>query len=224
MNDINKELKNFVLSLGVDLFGVADVVSIKDKFLLSNEAKNNFNRAISIGIVVASGVLDDIDGQPTRLYYQYYRTLNNLLDQIGVRIASFIEKRGFKALPIPASQVFDGDRLNSHLSHKEIGVLAGLGWIGRNNLLVNEIYGSQFRLATVLTNLDLICARPLEKDCGECYDCISACPASALGEDSRDYNLNNCFLKLKEFQKKRIVDQMICGICVKSCKPSKNKN
>jgi len=45
-------------------------------------------------------------------------------------------------------------------------VLAGLGWIGRNNLLVNEELGSQFRLASVLTNMPLKIDKPVKNGCG----------------------------------------------------------
>ena len=59
---------------------------------------------------------------------------------------------------MPASQIVDWEKQTAHLSHKKIGELAGIGFIGRNNLLVNPEIGSRFRLATILTNM------PLEPD------------------------------------------------------------
>ena len=43
-----------------------------------------------------------------------------------------------------------------HISHKHIAVAAGLGWIGRNNLLVHPRHGGRLRLNTVLTDMELV--------------------------------------------------------------------
>jgi epoxyqueuosine reductase QueG len=124
------------------------------------------------------------------------------------------------ALPIPASQIIDWERQQAHLSHKKIGRLAGLGWIGRNNLLVNPEFGAQFRLVTVLTNMPLKPDKPLESDCGECRRCLSCCPAAAIKEKQEDFDHKACFNKLKEFRRSGIVSQFICGVCVKACRGS----
>lgn len=224
MSDNYKKLRDFCQLEGIDLFGVADISQIKEKFFLSAETKNRFNRAVSLGIGLSRGILEDIQDEPTRLYLQHYKTLNYMLDQTIIRIAKFIEREGALALPISASQILDWQNHSVHLSHREIGYLAGLGWIGRNNLLVNEQFGSQLRLATILTNLDLPPDKPTSDDCGTCLSCVNACPAGAISEKKEDFNLKSCFDKLKDFQKRRIVDQFICGVCVKSCRGIKNAN
>ncbi|MEO0077238.1 MAG: 4Fe-4S binding protein, partial [candidate division WOR-3 bacterium] len=104
-----------------------------------------------------------------------------------------------------------------HLSHKRIGVAAGLGWIGRNNLLVHPQYGSQFRLVTILTDMPLATDTPLNSDCQDCRKCIEVCPAQAIKERPEDFDHMKCFEQLKEFQKKGYVGQYICGVCVKAC-------
>jgi len=119
---------------------------------------------------------------------------------------------------MPASQILDWQNQKAHLSHKKIGYLAGLGWIGRNNLLVNRKLGSQFRLASILTDMPLKKDKPLKLDCGSCRLCLAVCPAQAIKESARDFDHHKCFEKLQEFQKQKLVDQYICGICVKVCK------
>ena len=121
------------------------------------------------------------------------------------------------ALSIPASQIIDWQQQKAQISHKEIGCLAGLGWIGRNNLLVNPKFGSQFRLISILTDLPLNVDSPLENGCGDCKNCLTVCPVSAIKEKQEDFDHLSCFNKLKEFQKKGIVGQYICGVCVKAC-------
>ncbi|MBM3248195.1 MAG: epoxyqueuosine reductase [Candidatus Omnitrophica bacterium] len=212
------ELNELCSGWGADLFGVADVSSLKDEFLLSESAKKKVKRAISLGVRVSGAVLDEISDKPTKIYFHHYRTLNMFLDQMALRLANLIQGEGFFALPIPASQIVDWQKQNAHLSHKKIGLMAGLGWIGRNNLLVNERLGSQFRLVTVLTDMDLEADKPLNKDCGTCKLCMEVCPANAIKQSKDDFDHVKCLEKLKEFQSQHIVDQYICGVCVKACK------
>jgi epoxyqueuosine reductase QueG len=135
-------------------------------------------------------------------------------------VASFIQEQGFRALPIPASQIIDWEKQQGHVSHKKVGKLAGLGWIGRNNLFVTPDMGARFRMVTVLTDMPLISGKPLGLDCGSCRRCISTCPAQAIMEAPGDFDHLACYEKLKEFRKKGIVGQYICGVCVQACIPN----
>ncbi len=211
-------LKEFSEVQGIDLFGVADINSVKKEFALSDNLLDKFDRAVCIGLRLADGILEEIKDVPTRLYFHHYRTANAILDQIAFKIGGYIQKKGHFSLPIPASQILDWQKQTAHLSHKKIGYLAGLGWIGRNNLLVNEEFGSHFRLATILTDMPLKFDKPLSRDCGDCNLCARACPCGAIKESPADFEHIKCFEKLKEFQKQRLVDQFICGVCVNACR------
>ena len=227
MQDKNyKELKDFTLGLGAELFGVADISKIKDEFNLSKELTEGLDKAICVGVRLSKQVLSDVKEAPTKLYFHHYKTANFFLDQLNFRLANLIQQKGALVLPIGASQIVDWRKQAAHLSHKKIGELAGLGWIGRNNLLVNPELGSQFRLATLLTNLDIKIDKPLDMDCGECFDCVKVCPVAAIGEKRENFKHSLCFEKLKEFQKANIVGQYICGICVNACqmRPIRHRN
>ncbi len=211
-------LKKFAQEEGIDLFGVADIKAIKKEFQALESVSEGLQSAVCLGSRLSGAILSDISNAPTRLYFHHYRTVNAYLDQTALRTANFIQRKGFKALPIPASIILDWEKQSAHLSHKKIGVLAGLGWIGRNNLLVNERLGSQFRLATILTDMPLRTDRPLKKDCGSCHLCVKVCPAGAIKESPDEFEHIKCFEKLKEFQRQKLVDQYICGVCVNICR------
>lgn len=213
-----ENLKKFCLKeLGLDLFGVADIKDIRQSFSLSLGLAERYDYAVSLGKEVLLSVLDDIKDGPTSLYFHHYRQLNAFLDRAALELSAMINSHGYLALPIAASQVTDWKKQKAHLSHKKIGQLAGLGWLGRNNLLVNPVLGARFRLVTVLTNLPLKADSPLPFGCGDCYRCLPVCPASAIKSDPVQFDHLACFAKLKEFRDRGLVGQYICGLCIKAC-------
>ncbi|MEW6088148.1 MAG: hypothetical protein AB1498_07565 [bacterium] len=211
-------LKKHSKNAGTVLFGVADISKLKEDFIFEDRSVlDNLNYAVSIGMPLLAGVLETIRDKPTPLYFHHYRQTNNVLDKLTNEISHFIQNKGFKAIPIPASQIIDWKRQLAQVSHRVIAYNAGLGWWGRNNLLVNPVYGSKARYATILTDFPLQADGPLKNGCGVCVKCISVCPTNAINKDSRNFKREDCLEKLKEFARIPGIGQFICGICVKVC-------
>jgi epoxyqueuosine reductase len=215
----NREtLKNISRDLGLSLFGVADIREVREGFNLGPDTRRRFDAAVSLGIRLADAVLDDIEDRPTPLYFHHYRQINNFLDRAALEMAAFIRDLGGMALPIAASQIIDWERQQAHVPHKKIGRLAGLGWTGRNNLLVNPLFGSRFRLVTVLIDMPVAPDTALEFGCGTCRSCLTVCPAQAIKDAPEEFDHKACYEKLKEFRRMGLVSQFICGVCVKACR------
>jgi len=212
------ELRALVKDQGAPLFGVADIGPLKSRFYYDMNELTGINIGICIGVPLSKAVLSGITDHPTLIYKWHYRQANLLLDQIAYRVTLQIIAWGYRAIPIPASQVVDWTRQLGAVSHRMVAEAAGIGWRGRNNLIVHPVHGAHLRLVTVLTDLPLETASPMSADCGMCRKCIDLCPAGALGETAADYDLEKCHRKLTEFSKMPGIGQHICGVCVKACR------
>jgi epoxyqueuosine reductase len=70
---------------------------------------------------------------------------------------------------------------NEHVD-REAAARSGVGFYGKNTLLITRRHGSWVVLGTLVTDVELEPTPPLELDCGECRLCIDACPTGALDE------------------------------------------
>lgn len=202
----------------LDLLGVADMSQEAESLAgLPENIRHSLPLAVVIAVRLSRAVLSTLDDGPNLLYFHHYRQLNAHLDRAATVISAEIERHGCSALPVPASQIVDWKRMSGQVSHKALARLAGLGWHGRNNLLITPQLGSQVRLATILTDFPLAPDHPLKADCGPCRRCVAVCPARAIGEAPAAFDLAACYEKLSEFRKTRNVPQHICGVCVKAC-------
>jgi len=211
-------LEQFRRDCSLDLLGVADLRQERETLAgLPENIRNSLPLAVVIALRVSRTVLGTLEDGPNLLYFHHYRQINAQLDRAATRISAEIERQGCSALPIPASQIVDWEKMAGQVSHKAIARLAGLGWQGRNNLLVTPQLGAQVRLATILTDFPLAPDHPLEADCGPCRRCVTVCPAKAIAETPAAFDLPACYDKLNEFRKTRHIQQHICGVCVKAC-------
>ena len=214
-----EKMRTLCRQWGGSLFGIADLRAFKkDEILLPPSLINHLYFGISVGYPLSDAILEDIENQPTPLYFHHYQRVNILLDTIGLILTSTIQDLGYQAMPIPASQIVDWKNQKAHLSHKHVARAAGLGWIGRNNLFVNEQFGSRIRLVTILTDLPLVTDSHFLGNCGSCRACLKVCPVGAILERQEDFDHLRCYEQLRLFTKTLHFSHNICGVCVKACR------
>jgi len=63
---------------------------------------------------------------------------------------------------------------------RQWAIKSGLGWQGKNGMIINPKYGSYFFIGIIITNLDLEPDTPIKDMCGSCYKCMEACPTNAI--------------------------------------------
>ena len=210
------KLKKLAASLGADLFGVAPTEKLMayiDDEIKPAAAKLPY--AISIAIRLQKAVLDSLIDRPNQIYKTHYRQVNAALDQASHELSGHIQNAGCRAMPILASFIVDWKKQTAHISHRHVALEAGLGFWGRNNLLIHPQYGAGIRLATILTDMPLTTDTPISENCGECLACMAACPADAIDIDNFDFE--KCYAKVHEFSKTNNYNLHICGLCVKAC-------
>lgn len=80
-------------------------------------------------------------------------------------------------LPEAKTRVFAG---NAPILEKALAAKAGIGWYGKNSLLLNQNFGSLFFLGEILINIPLPIDKPVLGRCGNCFKCKDNCPTQAI--------------------------------------------
>jgi len=198
-------LRRELLDHGATIVGFADL-----RGFLSGEI-SHLGRAVSIGVD---------------------RRLNedtlSLLVKLEKRAVRFLKARGHRTLAIPP----DSDRrkgtciskLYSLFNHKMAATSSGLGWIGKNGLLISADYGPRLSLVTVLTDARLHPDAPMEHSlCGDCTLCVEHCPSRAI--TGAQWSRSTPFVELVRLgacrshktTKRQTAGKPNCGLCINIC-------
>jgi epoxyqueuosine reductase len=111
----------------------------------------------------------------------YHRALKTKLSEIA------------DSLKIPDLKVFHSLDAQPVLE-RDLALRAGLGWFGKNSMLINQKEGSYFIIGSLLLNQKLPIEIPkMDIDhCGQCMACIEACPTQAINPETRTLEASKC--------------------------------
>ena len=193
----SKEIKQILTNLGADFCGIALI----DRF---NESPEGFNPAdtlpscksvVVFGKKYLKGTLDCKNMIP---YTVVRNILSNILDIMAVNFCNAMENNNIIAVPLgtvdPTLHDEKTNRFRNVISVKHAGVLAGLGYIGKNSLLITPEYGNMVWLTAVLMNIEIEPDKLITANCPEnCFLCIENCPVNAIKKDSPEIDQLKCF-------------------------------
>lgn len=204
MKTLTEDLKVRALDEGFDLVGVAEVgeaqsIANLERWLdagmhgemaymtrtrhLRSDPRRLLEGCKSVVVVAMSyhcdqpdsSSADAVDGRVWISRYAWGRDYHRILKKKLVRLGRWLSKQrrdvGWRACVDTAP-----------ILEREWAARAGLGWIGKNTLLLNRDLGSELFLGILLTDLRLEADAPRSDHCGTCTACLDACPTAALVE------------------------------------------
>jgi epoxyqueuosine reductase len=124
---------------------------------------------------------------PRYTWYDAYAELREKLDQLGRRLQDAAAGKAAGGSNRRRNRSPEGGEYrvlvdeNQHVD-REAAARSGVGFYGKNTLLITRRFGSWVVLGTLVTELELEPTQPLGLDCGSCTLCIEACPTGALDE------------------------------------------
>lgn len=111
------------------------------------------------------------------------------------------------------------------VAERSLACRAGLGFIGKNHILINPRLGGQILLGEMITNIEMEPDEQVENRCSNCDKCISACPTGALKADGR-FDSGSCISYLTIEYKGQISSERAvkigdhlfgCSECIRAC-------
>ena len=202
MSTDSRQVKEWAGELGFDLVGIAPAVPSKHAEFLTDWLERGFHGDMQYLQRHVAQRIDPAEFVPgaksiicTAL--SYWRASGQFPDEAPTgRIARYAWGRDYHDV-MRAKLKQLADRIGAEtqgpvrlrccvdtapLLEKGHAARAGLGWMGKNTLLVNKHFGSWLVLGEIVTDLELACDNPVESRCGECRLCLDACPTNALCE------------------------------------------
>lgn len=146
-----------------------------------------------------------------------------------------IIKRKLKEICYTIEKYFDGAKIIFYVDdgpvlEKNWAVKSGIGWQGKNTLVINPEYGSFFFLAEIFISVELAEDEPIEDLCSTCNLCTQACPTNALYDE---YKLDaNLCIAYHTIENRNVIPEYMdlnnwifgCDICQDVCPHNKKKH
>ena len=217
--DLTEALRDILRENGAMLVGVGDMRNIECCA---------YPTGVAAAVALPKSIVRTMPDAPTREYLDIYPRLNAVLNASVTAGETFLRERGYAAFAQTTERIRAGADRCTAVPHKTVAVRAGLGWIGKNCLLVSSRYGAALMLSSLLTDAPLRCDMPEERSrCGGCTRCVDACPAHALrGTLWRSGMPREEIVDIEACAKKRCeimlaatgIDRPMCSRCIGVCR------
>ena len=172
--------------LGADLCGIAPV----DRFGNAPEGfrpTDIYHKAVSVIVYARRLPVDVLDAESCIPYTRINSLVAEEVDRLSLQLSLQLQDAGIPNIMIPSDDPFEywkADRTYGRaiLSLRHAAALAGLGRLGRNNLLINQQYGNMVQIGAILAAASFEYDDPATYEVcpPECRLCLDACPRHAL--------------------------------------------
>ena len=213
--DLTKKVQDYCYKIGANIVGFADPIHF-NKFSKDHQPEQflkGSKTVVILGLYLYDIILDSWNRDPDT--GKQYHFADSILTNFCARLTRFLSNEGYDSKIVS---------YEPGLFLKDACALAGIGPIGKNNLLITEEFGSQVRLRAIATSAPLVCRNPILKSkyCEGCNKCIEACPSNALldGKYKKELCLPYCLSHLRILSKDTVI---WCNVCIDACPIGKIK-
>jgi epoxyqueuosine reductase QueG len=206
MREHKDELREYALSVGAELYGVASAADYARQFPDKPQPASFVEDARSVIIIglpfepgtVATVLRPELSGLRRRASDQVATTgvqpvgaerfflgeenalLAREISLMGYRMAKFLRHEGWSALYLPAGKQNNRFR-TAPFYHMPAVYLAGLGTLGLNCSIVTPQFGPRVYVTSIITDCPLPAGKPMEQEiCTRCGSCVENCPIGAI--------------------------------------------
>lgn len=216
----SKNIKQIIKDLGADLCGIASI----DRFKNAPEGFHPIDiyaECKSVIVFLKRTPKSSIYAVNCIPYTFVNSMIMKIIDKLTIDILYRLEELGINCVPIPTDdpyEYWESERSYGRaiLSLRHAGYLSGLGVIGKNTLLINDIYGNMIQIGAILVDIELE-ADPIVtyKGCiDSCNICIESCPQQAL--NTKTVNQALC-RPISNFKHEKGYTLKKCNICRIKC-------
>ena len=203
MEDITRAVKTSTLDWGADVVGIGSAEAMNREAKEHQRPEENLPGAkavVSFGLKMLHSIFKTPNIRISRASYVH---LHDELDKIAWNVASFLEQKGFDAIPLPSAvpvEMMERGGVLGDISQRHAAVQAGLGRVGLSHNFLHPEFGARVRLGSVVTTAPLIADEPIKEEVclGEkCRKCIESCPAKAISEDG--FQVKSCLSVMHKY-------------------------
>jgi len=190
-SSLNETWEHLIKSKG------ADFVCFVDTSALPVNAVEGYSCVVLFGKALSKDYINALRANEQPRTKEVLNT-ERKMDALAVKVADLLEAEGYNSI---AKLKF------GRLPHKTVTLNAGLGFIGKNNLLVTEQYGCAVMLGKVLTTapFETMSKTPIEPQCGECTACVDVCQPKSL--HGTTWNIT--------VKREDMMVRKLCNLCLK---------
>jgi len=226
VTELMNDIRTLATELGIDLIGFGRSTDIDDVQKVGPDSFD-FPSMISMAVQLPLEAVKEARDEPSISLRESYKVANKKMMGASKAIAEKLAAAGYQSRVIHPAERPDAENLKGPLSLKAVARSCGLGWIGKNGLLVTKEFGPRVRTITILTDMPFDgTVEKMKNECGECRECIDNCALKVLKHQtfqdrppSRDGTID--WVKCGRFEARLIGDGSVpekaCGKCIAYC-------